>query len=79
MSFSTLKNNMKTALFARSKAAPTLHDVSNAKDYVSTMTQVIQSTSEQQHIAMQKVTHLSKSLENMETQLARLNSVEAEN
>lgn len=79
MSFSTLKNNMKAALTSRSKAAPTSFDVRDAKDYVSTMTKVIQSTSEQQDMAMQKVSHLSKSLEKMETQLARLDSVEAKN
>lgn len=79
MAFTTLKNNMKAALTARSKAKPTSFDVRDAKDYVSTMTKVIQSTSEQQDMAMQKVSHLSKSLEKMETQLARLDSVEAKN
>lgn len=79
MVFSTLKDKVKVAFTAGSQEKSVSFDVSDAKDYVSTMTQVIQSTSEQQHMAMQKVAHLSKSLENMETQLARLSSVEAEN
>lgn len=79
MTFSNLKKNVRAAITARSNPQSNSHDVRDAKDYVSTMTQVIQSTSEQQYMAMQKVTHLSKSLEKMESKLARLGRVEAEN
>lgn len=79
MSFSNLKENVRAVLAAKLNAADSPIEVRDARDYVSSMTQVIQSTSEQQYMAMQKVTNLSKSLAKMENKLARLDRVEAEN
>lgn len=79
MSLSNLKNSIFDTFSGKPVADRARADVNHAKDYVSAMTEAIQSTSTQQQFALQKITHLSKSLSSMETKLARLEGVEAEN
>lgn len=54
-------------------------DIKNARDYVSTMSDVFQTGAEQQKIAMQRVNSLSKTITKMEAKMRLLTRVEGEN
>lgn len=79
MGFFNLKDRLGMPKNTAAVSASDAHEIETAKDYVSAMTQSLKSTSEQQSMAMQRVSHLSKSLFKMERKLVKLRRVEAEN
>ena len=67
-------------IFGRSTATPhiasNLKDVENARNYVSSMSDVFRSSTDQQRLAIKKMAHLSKTISKMEVDLRQMERIE---